>query len=78
MVCAIDSVYAAIVCKYPYINNLLRPAVCVIFFSSVSTNLKSVLFDFRDSVVVLSFIFVYIAYFAAVGMFIFEGTYTGF
>ena len=78
LICAADSVRGAITCRYPYINNLLRPTVCVIFFSSVSTNLKSVLFDFRESLVILTCIFVYLLYFAAVGMFIFEGTTTGF
>lgn len=56
-------------------NNLCRPWVCVIFFSSIRQNLKSVIYDFKDSIVVLACIFVYIGYFAAIGYFIVDGTF---
>ena len=78
LVCSIDVIRAAIFYQYPYVNNLCRPWVCVIFFSSIRQNLKSVVYDFKDSIIVLMCIFIYIMYFAAIGYFILEGTSQGF
>jgi len=77
-ICAADDIKALITFSYPLINYLLRPVVCIIFFSQLRSNLKSVALDLKDSIVVLFCIFAYIMYFAAVGMFIFDGTQTGF
>lgn len=52
--------------------------MCVIFFGSIRQNLKSVVYDFKDSIIVLMCIFIYIMYFAAIGFFILEGTAEGF
>lgn len=35
LICSIDVIRAAIYYQYPYVNNLCRPWVCVIFFSSI-------------------------------------------
>ena len=78
IICAADVIRAAITYSYPYINNLCRPWQCVIFFSSIRQNLKSVMYDFKDSIVVLACIFLYIAYFAAIGFFIVEATFQQF
>lgn len=78
LVCSIDVIRAAIYYQYPYVNNLCRPWVCVIFFSSIRQNLKSVLYDFKDSIIVLMCIFLYVGYFAAIGYFIVEGTFQGY
>ena len=78
IVCSLDVTRAAVFYQYPYVNNLCRPWVCVIFFSSIRQNLISVLYDFKDSIIVLACIFLYIAYFAAIGYFITEGTFQGY
>lgn len=78
IICSCDVIRAAVLYTYPYVNNLCRPWVCIIFFSSIRQNLKSVLFDFKDSLIILSCIFLYICYFAAIGFFILEGTFQGF
>ena len=78
MLCSADVIRAAITYSYPYVNNLCRPWVCIIFFSSIRQNLKSVAYDFKDSIVVLACIFMYIAYFSAIGFFIVEGTFQQF
>ena len=75
LVCGADVIRCAITYSYPYLNNLCRPWVCVIFFSSIRSNLKSVIYDFKDSIVVLLCIFLYIMYFSAIGYFIMEGTF---
>ena len=78
LICIADLVEAGYYFKYPYINNMLRPFVVVVFFSTIREHLKTLLKDFRDSVVVLLSILVYILYFSAVGLFIFNGTMTGY
>ena len=50
----------------------------MVFFSTIRENLKTLLNDFKDSMVVLLSILVYILYFSAVGLFIFDGTMTGY
>ena len=75
IICSIDLIRAAITYGYPYVNNLCRPWVCIIFFGSIRDNLKSVAYDFKDSIIVLACIFLYIGYFAAIGYFIVEGTF---
>ena len=35
VVCSIDVIRAAVFYQYPYVNNLCRPWVCVIFFGSI-------------------------------------------
>ena len=78
LLCSADVIRAAITYSYPYVNNLCRPWVCIIFFSSIRQNLKSVAYDFKDSIVVLACIFMYIAYFSAIGFFLVEGTFQQF
>ena len=75
LVCCADLIRCAILTGYPYVNNLLRPWVCIIFFSSIRENLKCVAYDFKDSIVVLFCIFFYILYFASIGYFIVEGSF---
>ena len=78
IICIGDLTKSAIMYSYPYFNNLFRPWICVISFSSMRQNLKSVIFDFKDSIVVLICIFLYITYFAVIGYFIVEGTFQGY
>ena len=78
LVCSADLIRCGILTGYPYVNNLLRPWVCIIFFSSIRENLKCVAYDFKDSIVVLFCIFFYILYFASIGYFIVEGSFQGF
>ena len=78
LVCIADLAEAGYYFRYPYVNNLLRPVVVVVFFSTIRENLKTLAKDFKDSLVVLSSILLYILYFSAVGLFIFQGTMTGY
>ena len=79
LICSADLIRAALFYHYPYVNNLCRPWVCIIFFSSIRQNLKSVVYDFKDSFIILSCIFLlYIAYFSAIGFFFLEGTFQGY
>ena len=52
--------------------------MCILFFNSIRQNIKSIAYDFKDSIVVLACIFIYIGYFAIIGYFILEGTFQGF
>ena len=78
LVCIADLVHAGYYFRYPFINNLLRPVVVVVFFSTIRENLKTLAKDLKDSLVILASILVYILYFSAVGLFIFQGTMTGY
>lgn len=78
VVCVIDLIRAAVYYGYPFVNNLFRPWISIIFFASIRQNLKSVIFDFKDSLVVLMCIFLYVAYFSVIGFFIVEATFEGY
>ena len=54
LVCIADLAEAGYYFRYPYVNNLLRPVVVVVFFSTIRENLKTLANDFKDSLVVLS------------------------
>ena len=71
IICITDLVFSTVNFTYPYINNLMRPFVVVVFFSTIRENLKTLAKDFKDSLIVLITILVYILYFSAVGLFIF-------
>ena len=77
IVCIVDSIWQAITFEYAVINNILRPVVVFLFFSSIRTNLRLIWHDFRDSFVILITIFVFILFFASLGLFMFQGTFTG-
>ena len=78
LVCIGDLAAAGYTFSYPYLNNLLRPVVVVVFFSTIRENLRTLANDFKDSLIVLLSILAYIGYFSAVGLFIFRGTMTGY
>ena len=71
IICITDLVFSTVNFTYPYINNLMRPAVVVVFFSTIRENLKTLARDFIDSLVILATILIYILYFSSVGIFIF-------
>ena len=63
---------------FTYVNSLMRPVVIVLFFPSIRANLKVVLIDFKDSVMILISIIITILYFAAFGMYMYQGTFEGY
>ena len=63
---------------FTYVNSLMRPIVIILFFPSIRANLKVVLNDFKDSVMILLSIIVTILYFAAFGMYMYQGTFEGY
>lgn len=46
LICIGDSIGRTIAFEYPFINNLLRPVIVVLFFSSIRTNLRIIWHDF--------------------------------
>ena len=77
VICITDSVVSVFSFEYPWLNNLLRPVVVILFFSSIRTNLMLVWHDFQDSFIILISIFIFILFFSALGLFIFQGSFTG-
>ena len=77
IVCIVDLIQSAISLETAYVNNSLRPIIVILFFSSIRTNLMLILDDFRDSILILVSIFAFILFFAALGLFIFQGSFTG-
>ena len=77
IISTIDLIYCAIGIEYAYINNFLRPIIVILFFSSIRVNLMLIWHDFRDSLLILISIFAFIMFFSALGLFIFQGTFTG-
>ena len=56
---------------------MLRPVIAILFFESIRTNLTLIAHDFRDSLVIMFTMFVFILFFAAIGLFMFQGTFAG-
>ena len=78
VLCIVDLIVATIMYRYPYFNNLCRPWICILSFNSMRQNLKNVVWDFKDSIVILICIFLFLTYFAVIGFFICEGTFQGY
>ena len=70
-ICIADSIWNAITFEYALINNILRPLVVILFFSSIRSNLLLIWHDFQDSFIILISIFVFILFFSSLGLFIF-------
>ena len=64
--------------KYPYFSNFMRPIVIMIMMSQVRATTKSVILNVKDSLTVITMIFLYITFFSVVGVFLFKDTYEGF
>ena len=77
IVCVFSSIICAVLFEYAIVNNMLRPVVVFLFFSSVRTNLLLIWHDFKDSFIILTTIFVFILFFASLGLFMFQGGFTG-
>ena len=71
LVCLTDISVSMVRERYPYLTNFLRPIVCMIFLSSIRSNLKSVVYDIKDSLTVLIIIFSFIGFFSFAGYFLF-------
>ena len=76
--CIISNVRGVLAYDFTYVNSLMRPVVIVLFFPSIRANLKVVLIDFKDSVMILISIIITILYFAAFGMYMYQGTFEGY
>ena len=72
-----DVIFNTVRFEYAYLNNLLRPFIAILFFSSIRTNLLLIWHDFRDSFLILCTIFAFILFFAALALFMFQGTFSG-
>ena len=75
VICTADLIQAAIRRKYPYLTNFMRPIVVLLFLSQIRANLKSIVFDLKDSLTVLATIFAFILFFTILGLYMFQGTY---
>jgi two pore calcium channel protein len=64
--------------KYPSFSNFMRPIVIMIMMSQVRATTKSVVMNFKDSLTVMTMIFLYITFFSVVGVFLFKDSYEGF
>ena len=76
--CIASNVRGVLEYDFTYVNSLMHPVVIVLFFPSIRANLRIVLIDFKDSFMILSCIIVMILYFAAFGMYIYQGTFEGY
>ena len=77
IICIADSIFRGLQFEYPFLNNVLRPVIVILFFSSIRTNLRLIWHDFQDSFIILLSIFIFLLFFAALGLFIFQGSFTG-
>ena len=70
-ICIFSNVKGVLEYNFTYINSMMRPIVIILFFPSIRANLKVVLIDFKDSVMILISILITILYFAAMGMYMY-------
>jgi hypothetical protein len=75
--CVIDLILSMAYTHVPYINNLFKPFVVLLFLPIIRNNIKTVLLDLKDSMPVLAIIFAFIFFFSFSGYFFFQGTLEG-
>jgi len=76
--CVISNIRGVVAYDFTYINSMMRPVIIILFFPSIRANLKVVLIDLKDSLMILVSIIVTILYFAAFGMYLYQGTFEGY
>jgi two pore calcium channel protein len=75
--CSIDIVYSMVNGNFPFYTSLMKPVVVLLFLNTLRANLKVVLLDLKDSLIVLLIIFSFIFFFAFSGFFLFQGSLEG-
>jgi two pore calcium channel protein len=63
--------------NFPFYTSLMKPVVVLLFLNTLRANLKVVLLDLKDSLIVLLIIFSFIFFFAFSGFFLFQGSLEG-
>ena len=58
--CSIDIVYSMVNGNFPFYTSLMKPVVVLLFLNTLRANLKVVLLDLKDSLIVLLIIFSFI------------------
>ena len=74
IISVIDLLIAIGINRYPWVANLLRPFVVLIFLKTIRNNIYSVLLDLRQSLVILFCIFAYITCYSVIGFYAFRYT----
>ena len=77
IICVTDLIITMVVIRAPTINNFLKPFTVLLFLPTIRQNMKTVIYDLKDSLVVLVIIFGFIFFFAFTGFFLFQGTLEG-
>ena len=77
IVCTIDLIQSCFRRGFPYLENFLRPVIVLILLSQIRSNMKGILFDIKDSAVVMLCIFSYVVFFSVAGFFIFRSSFEG-
>ena len=75
--CLVDVIYSMVVIGFPFYTSFMKPVVVLMFLSTIRANLKTVLYDLKDSSIVLLIIFSFIFFFAFSGFFLFQGSLEG-
>jgi len=76
-VCTVDLIQSCFRRGFPFVENFLRPVIVLIILSQIRSNMKGILFDIKDSAVVMICIFSYVAFFSIVGFFMFRSSFAG-
>jgi FlaA1/EpsC-like NDP-sugar epimerase len=69
--CLIDVIYSMVEISFPFYTSFMKPVVVLMFLNTIRANLKIVLYDLKDSSIVLLIIFSFIFFFAFSGFFLF-------
>jgi two pore calcium channel protein len=77
VLCVSDLIITMVIVRAPVINNFMKPLTVLLFLPTIRQYLKTVLYDLKDSLVVLLIIFAFIFFFAFSGYFLFQGELEG-
>ena len=77
VMCMMDLIYNCFNLEYAYLNAFLRPVIATLFIRSIRTNLNIIWHTFKDSLMILCTIFVFILLFASLALFLFQGSFAG-
>lgn len=78
VICVADMILCIVRHTSPWINNFCRPIVVFLYLSQCRTHFFSVLVLIKDSFVIISSIFVYVAVYSFAGYFVFKNTLEGY
>ena len=72
VVVAVDVILGIILDYQAYVNDFMKPVICMSFMASVRDNWRNLLLDMKDSSVIIASVFLFVFCYSALGHFVFE------